>query len=95
MSTWFNYNATLKILVFGLLIGALLPALFAVGVRVGTAGAGISGDAVTRRRPALTALSWSLYMLVLMAVVVGVLYIARDFIALHTGWFILGAKPTQ
>jgi multisubunit Na+/H+ antiporter MnhC subunit len=94
MSTWFNYAATLKILVFGLLVGALLPALFAVGVRVGVAGADIRGDAVTQRRPPLTALSWLLYALVLTAVVVGVLYIARDFIALHTSWFILGAKPT-
>jgi hypothetical protein len=95
MSTWFNYTATLKILVFGLLVGALLPALFAFGVRVGTAGAGISsGDTATQRRSVLTALSWSLYAFVLTAVVVGVMYIARDFIALHTGWFILGAKPT-
>jgi multisubunit Na+/H+ antiporter MnhC subunit len=94
MSTWFNYSATLKILIFGLLVGAALPALFAVGVRVGAAGAGISGDAVTQRRPALTTISWLVYALVLTAVVIGVLYIARDFIALHTGWFILGAKPT-
>jgi hypothetical protein len=50
MSTWFNYTATLKVLVFGLLVGAALPALFAFGVRLGTAGAGISGDAITRRR---------------------------------------------
>jgi multisubunit Na+/H+ antiporter MnhC subunit len=92
MTTWFNYSATLKILIFGLLVGAALPALFAVGVRVGAAGAGISGDAVTQRRPALTAISWLLYALVLTAVVIGVLFIARDFIALHTGWFILGAK---
>jgi hypothetical protein len=91
VSAWFNYTASLKILVFGLLIGALLPALFAVGVRV---SAGASGDATTHRRPALNALSWSVYALVLTPVVVGVLYIARDFIALHTGWFILGAKPT-
>ncbi|MGH3637284.1 hypothetical protein [Mycobacterium sp.] len=94
MSTWFNYAATLKILVFGLLIGAALPALFALGVRLGAAGAGISGDAVMRRRPTLTALSWALFVLLLVAVVVGVLFIARDFIAHHTGWFILGAKST-
>jgi hypothetical protein len=94
MSTWFNYTATVKILVFGLLVGGLLPALFAIGVRVGAAGAGIGGAATTQRRPARTALSWSLYTLVLTAVLIGVLYIARDFIALHTGWFILGAVPT-
>lgn len=91
--TWFNYAATLKILVFGLLVGAALPALFAVGVRVGAAGAGIEGDATTPRRPALTAVSWLLYACVLTAVVVGVLFIARDFLGFHTGWYILGAKP--
>ena len=35
MSQWFNYAATLKILVFGLLVGAALPALFAVGMAAG------------------------------------------------------------
>lgn len=91
--TWFNYAATLKILVFGVLVGAALPALFALGVRVGAAGAGIQGDTVTRRRPALTAVSWLLFAFVLAAVFLGVLFIARDFIGFHTGWFILGAKP--
>ncbi|CRH15472.1 transmembrane protein [Mycobacterium tuberculosis] len=39
MSAWFNYTATLKILIFSLLAGALLPGLFAVGVRLQAAGA--------------------------------------------------------
>ena len=30
MSTWFNYEASLKILFFGLLLGSGLPALFAL-----------------------------------------------------------------
>jgi hypothetical protein len=34
-----------------------------------------------------------LYALALVAVVIGVLYIARDFIGAHTGMYILGAKP--
>lgn len=93
MTAWFNYIATLKILIFGLLIGAALPALFAVGVRLGAAaGAGVSGDTVITKRPVLTALSWLSYALVITAVAVGVLFIARDFIGQHTGWFILGAK---
>ncbi len=40
MSAWFNYTATLKILIFSLLAGALLPGLFAVGVRLQAAGDG-------------------------------------------------------
>jgi hypothetical protein len=95
MSTWFNYAATLKILVFSLLVGAGLPALFAVGVRLGAAGAGVTADShtIAVKRPILTVLSWAIFALVLAAVVVGVLFIAREFIAHHTGWSILGA-PT-
>ena len=96
MSTWFNYEASLKILVFGLVLGSGLPALFALGVRAGAAGAGVAGSdgtAVGHKNPALTALSWALYSLALVAVVIGVLYVSRDFIGLHTGMYILGATP--
>ncbi|WP_343710149.1 hypothetical protein [Mycobacterium sp.] len=94
MNTWFDYTATLKIMVFGLLVGAGLPALFSLGIRLGAAGAGISGDTMTGKRPSLTALSVALFAFLLAAVIVGVLFIARDFIGHHTGWFILGAEPT-
>ncbi|MGC2654486.1 MAG: hypothetical protein WA317_13000 [Mycobacterium sp.] len=91
MNAWFNYIATLRILVFGLLIGAALPAMFAVGIRLGAA-AGVSGDAVTLKRSVLTALSYLSYALVVTAVAIGVLFISREFIGEHTGWFILGAR---
>jgi hypothetical protein len=96
MSHWFNYEASLKILIFGLLLGSGLPVLFALGVRAGSAGAGVQGSdgaAVAHRNPALTALSYALYALALTAVVIGVLYVAREFIGVHTGLYILGAKP--
>lgn len=95
MSHWFNYVATVKILIFGLLVGAALPALFAVGMRVHAAGTGITGSADDAgvRRPVLIALSWAIFALVLVVVVLGVLFIARDFIGHHLGWYILGAKP--
>ena len=96
LSHWFNYEASLKILVFGLLLGSGLPALFALAVRMGALGAGVVGSdgaAVGHKNPALTAISWALYALALVAVVIGVLYIAREFIGAHTGVYILGAKP--
>ena len=37
------------------------------------------------KNPALTAISYALYALALAAVVVGVLYVAREFIGAHTG----------
>ena len=96
MSTWFNYEASLKILIFGLLLGSGLPALFALAVKAGAAGDGLaaSGESVWPKNPALTALSYVLYAVALFAVVIGVLYISRDFLGAHTGWYILGAKPT-
>lgn len=39
------------------------------------------------------AVSWAIFALVLAVVIIGVLYIARDFIAHHTGWAFLGATP--
>lgn len=96
MTHWFNYQASLKILIFGLLLGSGLPALFAIAVKVGAAGAGIQGSdgaAVAHKNPALTAISYALYALALVAVAVGVLYVARDALGAWTGVYVLGAKP--
>ncbi|ETW21187.1 hypothetical protein [Mycobacterium gastri] len=95
MNHWFNYEATAKILVFSLVLGAGLPALFALGVQLHAAGAGTVGQAgghAPSRRQVLVALGWAIFGLVLAVVVIGVLYIARDFIAHHIGWHILGAQ---
>jgi hypothetical protein len=96
VSAWFNYAAAIKILVFGLVIGAGLPALFAMGVHINAEGAGVArhGDAVGQRKPLVLSVSWLIFAVVLVAVTVGVLFIARDFIGHHTGLYILGAKPT-
>ena len=96
LNHWFNYQASLKILMFGLILGSGLPALFAIAVRVGAAGDGVIGSegaAVQHKNPALTAISYALYALALVAVVIGVLYVAREFIGAHTGVYLLGAKP--
>jgi|ERR1700760_1243994 len=95
-SHWFNYQASLKILLFGLLLGSGVPAIFALAVRVGTYGAGVPGPdgaAVTHRNPALIAISFAIYAAALTLVIIGVLYIARDAIGAWTGQYILGAKP--
>ena len=94
MSAWFNYTAVFQIIVAGLLIGAGLPALFAIGVRMNAEGSGVVAHdgTVAHRNPALAALSWAIFALVLAVVIIGVLFIARDFIGHHTGWYILGAK---
>lgn len=99
MSAWFNYEATLKILLFSLLAGAALPGLFAVGVRLHALGNGhVTGnvtsanDGAGKSNPLLVAIAWAIFALVVVVVVFGVLYIARDFIAHHTHYPFLGAK---
>jgi len=98
LSAWFNYEATLKILIFSMLAGAALPGLFALGLRLQAVGAGATGNVSTdgaapQRNPVLLAIAWLIYAVVLTVIIVGVLYVARDFIAHHTGWPFLGAKP--
>lgn len=96
MTHWFNYQASLKILIFGLLLGSGLPALFAIAVKVGSYGAGTpspDGTATVNRNPALIAVSFAIYALALVAVGIGVLYIARDALGAWTGVYLLGAKP--
>lgn len=95
MSGWFNYGAVLQVVIAALLVGAGLPALFALGVRLTAEGAGqVNHDGtVAQKKPVLVAAGWVIFLAVLIAVIVGVLFIARDFIGHQTGWFILGAEP--
>ncbi|NDK91683.1 hypothetical protein GYA93_19195 [Gordonia desulfuricans] len=75
-----------KVLIVGLLFGAGLPAIFAVGLRLQAAG---SGDAnadgtVTAPNPALKFAAYVLYALVLAAIVFGILWITRQTILYYT-----------
>jgi len=95
-SDWFNYEASLKILVFSMLAGAALPGLFALGLRLQAVGAGqvsIHGEA-PQKNQALLAIAWLIFALVIAVILFALLFIARDFIAsnLHTPF--LGAKPS-
>ena len=94
MNGWFNYTALFQIGGAGLIIGAGLPALFAVAVRMNAEGAGVAdhGGTVSGKNPLLATVSWVIFGLVAAAVVIGVLFIARDFIGHQTGLYVLGAK---
>jgi hypothetical protein len=95
MKAWFNYEAVLQIIIAGLIVGAGLPALFSLGVRLNAEGAGVAGHggAVAQKNQLLVALSWVIFAVVLAVVIAGVLFIARDFIGHHTGLYLFGAKP--
>lgn len=90
MTNWINLVAVAKILLFGLAVGASVPTLFAIGVRLHIAGDVAEGPAAAGRRRLLRVLSWVMFALVLVVVVVGVLYIANSFIGHHTGAYVFG-----
>lgn len=94
-SEWFNYQASLRILVFSLLAGAALPGLFALGLRFQAVGAGqgTTDGSAPQKNPALLAVAWLIYAVVVAVIVFALLYISRDFIAHQTGQAFLGAKP--
>ena len=93
-SDWFNYQASLKILLFAMLAGAALPGLFALGLRFHAVGAGqVSTDGGSpQKNPALLAIAWAIFAVVLLVIAFALAYISRDFIAHHTGYPFLGAK---
>ena len=94
-SDWFNYQASLKILIFSMLAGAALPGMFSLGLRLHAVGGGqvsIDGSA-PHKNPALLAIAWGIYALVVAVILFALLYISRDFIAHQTGQAFLGAKP--
>ncbi|MFT4230269.1 MAG: hypothetical protein QM602_08280 [Microbacterium sp.] len=86
-----------RVLIVGALFGAGLPALFALGLRLNAAGAGDAGagageaGADAARRPALTALGYLLFAIVIAAVVVGVLWITRSSLHHYLGISLFGA----
>lgn len=93
---WFNYEASLKILVFAMLAGAALPGLFAVGIRFQAVGAGQQATAdghTPDKNPAMLVAAWAIYALVATVILFALMFIARDFIAHQTGSSFLGAKP--
>lgn len=94
-SDWFNYQASLKILVFSMLAGAALPGVFALGLRLHAIGGGrvsIDGGA-PQKNPVLLGIAWVIYAVVVAVIAFALLYISRDFVAHQIGQPFLGAKP--
>ena len=80
-------EAIFRVLVVGLLFGAGLPALFAVGMRAYAAGeGGVDADGVTQApHPAMKIVGWALFALVGLIIITAVLWIARASINYHLG----------
>ncbi|GAA5048892.1 hypothetical protein [Nocardia callitridis] len=86
-----NLNALWQVTLAGLILGAGLPMIFAVGVRFWSIAAPVTeaGRAGQRAYPALL-VALLCFGLVLAAIVVGILYTAKAFIAAKLGIHLFG-----
>ena len=90
-------ESILKVLAIGLVLGAGLPAVFAVGLVAYSKGAGGEGDggAVTAPNPALKVLGLALFAVVAAVIVIALLWITKTTIIHHFGFNPVPFLPTK
>lgn len=87
------FSSALRVLVAGLVFGAALPAIFALGVRmwaVGTDDVAPDGT-VTRGKPLALAGSWIAFAVVGLAVLLGILWITQKSLHHYFGITVFGS----
>lgn len=86
-----NMNSLWKVTLAALILGAGLPIVFAVGVRLWSSAdsAGPDGTVARRNYPALAG-AYACFALVIVAIVAGILYTAKAFIAARLGIHLFG-----
>ncbi|GAS88646.1 hypothetical protein [Mycolicibacterium brisbanense] len=89
MNHWINLVAVGKILLFGLVLGAAVPTLFALALRLNIT-ATADGRSNSGRARLMVGLSWAIFALVVVVVITGVLFIANNFIGHRTGVYLFG-----
>ncbi|ATL67577.1 hypothetical protein [Nocardia terpenica] len=83
-----------KVTLIALVLGAGLPLIFAVGIRFWSMEPAADA-AVTRRDTAARAVAYLCFAVVVLAVVLGILYIAKDFISHTVNVQLFGARPKK
>ncbi|TYQ09359.1 UNVERIFIED_ORG: hypothetical protein L601_000400001070 [Gordonia westfalica J30] len=79
-------EAIAKVLVVGLIFGAGLPALFAVGLRVHEQGSDeVVEGSVVKGNPAMRVLSYAIFAVVALVIITAILWITRQTFYFHTG----------
>ncbi|MFM9378398.1 hypothetical protein [Gordonia sp. VNK21] len=78
-------ESIIRVLAVGLVLGAGLPALFAVGMRLVAKGDGepAPDGTVTAPNPALKAVGYVLFAIVAAVILLGILWITRQTIYFH------------
>ncbi|MFT4041895.1 MAG: hypothetical protein QM673_01895 [Gordonia sp. (in: high G+C Gram-positive bacteria)] len=78
-------ESIVKVFAIGLVLGAGLPALFAIGMALESRGAGEAGPNGTTvgANPALRAFGYVLFAVVAVAIVIGLLWITRQTLSYY------------
>lgn len=76
----------------GLVFGAGLPILYAVAVRLvsGTATETADGTVKVEVHPLARVAAYAIFMLLALAILTGILWIAKDFLYAYTGFNLFG-----
>lgn len=90
------FDKIVPVLLAGLFFGAGLPALYAVGMRFLSGRTEHTADGqlveIQAANPVAKALGYLIFVFIAGMIVLGILWIAKDFIYFMTGISILGAK---
>ncbi|WP_330254262.1 hypothetical protein OG874_06835 [Nocardia sp. NBC_00565] len=93
-----TFNAIAKSLgevtLIAVLLGAGLPLIFAVGIRFWSLETATANGAPARN-PLAQAVAYLCFAIVVIAVMIGILYIAKDFISHTFDIQLFGAKPPK
>ncbi|WP_019925743.1 hypothetical protein [Nocardia sp. BMG111209] len=87
-----------EVTLIGLLLGAGIPLIFGLGVRFWALEPAVAeGGTATARRgnPAAQAIAYICFAIVIIAVVLGIVYVAKDFISHTFDIQLFGAKPPK
>lgn len=88
-------RSVLNVLLIGLLFGAGLPALFSFGIKAVDTGDGHIDEAtgaVTTPQPAMKAVGYGLYAVIVAAIAFGILWITKGTLLHHFGWHVFPAS---
>jgi len=81
-----------EVMLIALVLGAGLPLIFAVGVRFWSQETATADGAPGGRNAAAQAIAYLCFAIVVLAVMVGILYVAKDFISHTVDIQLFGAK---
>lgn len=81
-----------EVTLIALILGAGLPLIFAVGVRFWSMETATVNGAPAERNPVAQAIAYVCFAIVIIAVLVGILYVAKDFISHTFDVQLFGAK---